>query len=325
MGRPKALVQVDGTAMAARVSAALRAGGATAVVLVGGDPAWAHALGLGHIPDRWPGQGPLGAIATAVADAPAAAGFTVDTEAVVVVAACDQPWLTGAVVADLAAATTTDGARAKPQVAVAFGAGRRRQPFPSAWPRQLAGPLVHLFEQGARRADAGFAVGEVVDVTVAADLLADVDTPADLARGAGGVQPGRLGPVHSEPPHQPTTPGAPAMDTESSPIPEIDIAETARRIGAGTAIIDVRQPDEYREAHVPGAPLIPLGDLPARFGEVPDGGQILIICRSGGRSAQAVELLRAQGIDAVNVAGGTMGWIEAGHPVVEGDQPGAGA
>lgn len=112
------------------------------------------------------------------------------------------------------------------------------------------------------------------------------------------------------------------MDTESSPIPEVDIAETVRRMGAGTPIIDVRQPDEYAEAHVPGAPLIPLGDIPDRVGEVPADGQVLVICRSGGRSAQAAKFLRGRGIDAVNVAGGTMAWIDAGHAVVAGVEPG---
>jgi rhodanese-related sulfurtransferase len=105
-------------------------------------------------------------------------------------------------------------------------------------------------------------------------------------------------------------------------VPEIDIAEAQRRIAAGTPVIDVREPDEYVEGHVPGAPLIPLGDVPDRVGEVPSGGEVLVICKSGGRSRRAAEHLRSQGIDAVNVAGGTMAWIEAGHPVVTGDAPG---
>lgn len=107
-------------------------------------------------------------------------------------------------------------------------------------------------------------------------------------------------------------------------VPEIDIDEAARRYAAGAPVIDVREPDEYAEGHVPGAPLIPLGTVPDRGGEVPSSGEVLVICKSGGRSRKAAEVLRGQGIDAVNVAGGTMAWIDAGHPVVTGDRPGAG-
>ena len=106
-------------------------------------------------------------------------------------------------------------------------------------------------------------------------------------------------------------------------IPEIDIAEAARRHAAGVPVIDVREPDEYVDGHVPGAPLIPLATVPDRIGEVPADGEVLIICKAGGRSRSAAEVLRARGIDAVNIAGGTMAWIEAGHRVVTGDEPGA--
>lgn len=106
-------------------------------------------------------------------------------------------------------------------------------------------------------------------------------------------------------------------------VPEIDIDEAARRIAAGTPVIDVREPDEYEDGHVPGAPLIPLALVPDRVGEVPATGEVLIICKLGGRSRKAAEYLRGQGIDAVNIAGGTMAWIDAGHPVVTGDEPGS--
>lgn len=106
-------------------------------------------------------------------------------------------------------------------------------------------------------------------------------------------------------------------------VPEIDIDEAVRRHAAGTPVVDVREPDEYAEGHVPGAPLIPLGAVADRVGEIPSSGEVLVICKSGGRSARAVEFLRASGIDAVNIAGGTMAWIEGGHRVVHGDEPGA--
>ncbi len=106
-------------------------------------------------------------------------------------------------------------------------------------------------------------------------------------------------------------------------VPEIDISEAARRHAAGTPVIDVREPDEYIEGHVPGAPLIPLGEVMERVDEFPATDEVLIICKLGGRSAKAAGYLRGQGIDAVNIAGGTMAWIEAGHPVVTGDEPGS--
>ena len=105
-------------------------------------------------------------------------------------------------------------------------------------------------------------------------------------------------------------------------VPVIDIAEAARRVDAGVPVIDVREPDEYVEGHVPGAPLIPLATVPERVAEVPADGQVLVICKAGGRSMKAAEFLRAQGIDAVNIAGGTMAWIDAGFEVVTGNEPG---
>ncbi|CAN5787052.1 hypothetical protein BH10ACT1_BH10ACT1_10180 [soil metagenome] len=108
-------------------------------------------------------------------------------------------------------------------------------------------------------------------------------------------------------------------------VPEIDIAEANRRRGAGAPVFDVREPDEYVEGHVPGAPLVPLGTVADRVGEFPTSGEVLIICKSGGRSRKAAEVLRAQGIDAVNVAGGTMAWIDAGLPVATGPEAGSAA
>ncbi|CAN5570936.1 rhodanese-like domain-containing protein [soil metagenome] len=103
-------------------------------------------------------------------------------------------------------------------------------------------------------------------------------------------------------------------------VPEIDIDELTRRHGGGAAVLDVREDDEYAEAHVPGAQHIPLANLSERLGELPAGEPLLVVCRSGGRSFKAVELLQARGIDATNVAGGTLAWIEAGQPVTIGTE-----
>ena len=108
-------------------------------------------------------------------------------------------------------------------------------------------------------------------------------------------------------------------------VPEIDITEAVRRRAEGAPVIDVREPGEYAEGHVPGATLIPLATVPDRLAEIPTGGPVLIICKSGGRSRNAAEFLRTQGIDAINVAGGTMDWIHAGQQVQTGDEAGSGA
>ena len=56
----------------------------------------------------------------------------------------------------------------------------------------------------------------------------------------------------------------------------------------------------------------------ARVDEIPAGRPLYVICRSGGRSAQACEFLSAHDVDAVNVAGGTLAWIESGREVDSG-------
>jgi rhodanese-related sulfurtransferase len=103
--------------------------------------------------------------------------------------------------------------------------------------------------------------------------------------------------------------------------PEIDVTELAKVRADGARLIDVREPDEYTAAHVPGAVLVPLATVPERLGDVPSEGPVYVICAKGGRSLQAAEFYRAQGIDAINVAGGTTAWIEAGEPTSTGMVP----
>lgn len=101
-------------------------------------------------------------------------------------------------------------------------------------------------------------------------------------------------------------------------VPEITVDEAARRLEHGTRLLDVRQPDEYLATRVPGGQLLPLHELPGRLAEVPSDGEVLVICRSGARSARAVELLIEHGVSAVNVSGGTNAWAASGRPTVSG-------
>jgi rhodanese-related sulfurtransferase len=105
-------------------------------------------------------------------------------------------------------------------------------------------------------------------------------------------------------------------------VEQIDVETLDQYRRAGAPIIDVRQPDEYTEAHVPGARLVPLDELPEQIDEIPTDVPIYLICHSGGRSHRASEWLLAQGFDATNVAGGTAAWMKAGKPTVSGPDPG---
>ncbi|MFP4511802.1 MAG: rhodanese-like domain-containing protein [Acidimicrobiales bacterium] len=95
---------------------------------------------------------------------------------------------------------------------------------------------------------------------------------------------------------------------------EIDVDELDRRLAEGAVLIDVRRPDEHEQAHIPGATLIPLDQVPDRVDELPADREILVICRSGGRSAAACEFLMTNGIEATNIAGGMLAWIDSGRP-----------
>lgn len=74
-------------------------------------------------------------------------------------------------------------------------------------------------------------------------------------------------------------------------------------------IIDVRQPDEYESGHIPGAKLIPLGELASRYNEVNRDTETVVVCRSGGRSTKACELLDQLGYRNIhNLMGGMLSW-----------------
>jgi rhodanese-related sulfurtransferase len=92
----------------------------------------------------------------------------------------------------------------------------------------------------------------------------------------------------------------------------IDVHELTTR--ADRPLIDVREPWEYAEGHVPGAISLPMSSIGEHLDELP-AGEFDVICKSGGRSARVVKALAARGHDATNVDGGTDGWIAAGYPV----------
>jgi rhodanese-related sulfurtransferase len=104
------------------------------------------------------------------------------------------------------------------------------------------------------------------------------------------------------------------------PVPSIGVHELFELLPnlGGATLIDVREPHEFEQVRVPAATLIPLQQVPDRVDELPVDQTVYIICRSGGRSLAAAQWLRAQNIDAVNIDGGTLAWVEHGFPVRSG-------
>jgi rhodanese-related sulfurtransferase len=99
----------------------------------------------------------------------------------------------------------------------------------------------------------------------------------------------------------------------------VDVKQAATLQTQGAFLLDVREPGEFTEVHAKDATLIPLGQLQSRLGEIAQykNKPVAVICRSGRRSAQGVEILRSAGFTRVaNVEGGTNAWVSAGLPVV---------
>jgi rhodanese-related sulfurtransferase len=104
-------------------------------------------------------------------------------------------------------------------------------------------------------------------------------------------------------------------------IPTVEVGQLPDPLPEDLNILDVREDVEWQHGHVDGAVHIPLGQLPGRVSEVPDG-RTLVVCRVGARSAQAVAYLGARGHDVVNLYGGMLDWAAAGRPMVsESGQP----
>src|SRR4029453_13550326 len=112
------------------------------------------------------------------------------------------------------------------------------------------------------------------------------------------------------------------------PVPASELPQDA-------VVLDVREDDEWVHGHIEGATHIPMGDIPSRLDDLPEGDPLYVTCRGGGRSARVAAWLNKNGSDAVNVAGGTRragpnkngrdgvnvpggmgGWEAAGKPMV---------
>ena len=108
--------------------------------------------------------------------------------------------------------------------------------------------------------------------------------------------------------------GVPAAEAQSPWDISVEELARLRESGAEFVLLDVREPHEFEICHLEGR-LIPLGTLPQRISELEASAHVVVHCRSGGRSARAVELLRASGFEnAWNLHGGILAWIERIDP-----------
>ncbi|MEA3184526.1 MAG: molybdenum cofactor guanylyltransferase [Ilumatobacteraceae bacterium] len=161
MGVDKATLAIDGVAMARRVADALAAAGCSPLVAVGGDQRGLSALHLDLVDDRFPGEGPLGGILTALAlGAPA------------VVLACDLPDITAATIVMLVDAVGDHDA------AIAYS--DHAEPLCAVWSSAAAALLEARFDTGERALHRAIECLDIAWVTVPPAELRNVNTPADL-------------------------------------------------------------------------------------------------------------------------------------------------
>ncbi|KXK56360.1 MAG: molybdopterin-synthase adenylyltransferase MoeB [Chlorobi bacterium] len=107
-------------------------------------------------------------------------------------------------------------------------------------------------------------------------------------------------------------------DKTTMPVPEITVEQLAELRSSGTphTLIDVREPHEYELCNI-GGTLIPLGQLPERYSEIPRDGTVVIHCRSGARSTKAIEYLQSLGYaNVANLTGGIRAWSDVIDPNV---------
>jgi len=104
---------------------------------------------------------------------------------------------------------------------------------------------------------------------------------------------------------------------------EVPLAAFAAAHSDGAIVVDVREPGEYVGGHVPGATLVPMGQLPSHLHKLPRDMPIYLICASGNRSLAMTGYLMRAGYDAYSVSGGTGAWVRAGRPIVMGSRPSA--
>jgi rhodanese-related sulfurtransferase len=98
-----------------------------------------------------------------------------------------------------------------------------------------------------------------------------------------------------------------------------DVADVPVTFDESTVLLDVREDDEWQRGHAAGALHIPMGDVPARIGEIDANATLYVVCHAGGRSLRVAQYLARNGYEPINVDGGMLSWAGAGRPVVTDD------
>ncbi len=300
-GRSKALAQVDGVAMAERVASVLEDAGCWPVVFVGGSVEEIDGLahtGRVHLRDRWPGEGPLGGVLTAL----------LGLGSQVVVAACDLVDLSSSSVHAVLADDDCD-------VTIAVVGTKRRAL--ARWRLSGRDRLLEHFGRGDRSLlGAHLETGSLRIGEVGVEALALVDHNHPDALLAAGrltdVVPQAFGGEH----RGRAAPGA----TVSAVVSQVDVDALAALLEQNAIrLVDVREADEFAAGHIAGAESLPLSEIQERVEELRGDRPLYLVCGVGARSQMACEFLASLGIEAVNVDGGTSGWLQSGRPVVAGE------
>jgi molybdopterin-guanine dinucleotide biosynthesis protein A len=171
MGTDKAFVEVEGVAMAERVARALVAGGCEPVAFVGGDSVGLARFGRPTHADRWPGEGPLGGVLTALS---AAQGDDV------VVAACDLPFLDGPTVRRLVDTVAEGAGGAGEVVDVVVARTERLEPALAWWRAAAAEEIARRWDHGLRALHEAIGALRRREVAVEGAVVRNVNRPSDL-------------------------------------------------------------------------------------------------------------------------------------------------
>jgi molybdopterin-guanine dinucleotide biosynthesis protein A len=168
MGRQKALIDVDGSPMVVRVAAALSAAGCAPIRLIGtvqvGTATLPDDTAYALVEDRWPGEGPLGGVITAL----------IDAGGDVVVAACDLAGLDAATVRAIRDAPGADGVEA------VVPTTDRLEPALARWNHRALDQLTAIFASGERALHTALGLLDIVEVAVDPAAMRNVNTPGDL-------------------------------------------------------------------------------------------------------------------------------------------------
>lgn len=102
-------------------------------------------------------------------------------------------------------------------------------------------------------------------------------------------------------------------------VAQAQIVDVPSTFDGSAVLLDVREDDEWRRGHAPGAQHIPMGQVPSRIGEINADAKLFVVCQAGGRSQRVAQYLARNGYAPVNVGGGMLAWAGAGRPVITDD------